>query len=84
MNHDELKQRVMSAIESNWPQFQADHPALAQVVDQAMLGEFVVASLEDDVEFQAAYAEAVALQVGARAFTGLLERFVRSVMNHLL
>lgn len=84
MNRDELKMRVMAAIESSWPEFQADHPALAQVIDQAMLGEHVVESLKEDAEFQAAYAEAVALEIGARAFTGLLDRFVKEVIGRLL
>lgn len=63
MNQDELKQRVAAAIESTWPQFQAEHPALSQVIDQAMLGEHVVESLQKDDEFQAAFQNAVAAKI---------------------
>lgn len=83
MNRDELKARVTAAINETWPIFQREHPALAQVIDQAMLSEHVVASLQADVEFQAAYENAVAAKIGAQAFSALLSRFVGVALARL-
>ena len=83
MNRDELKKRVIEQIEMTWPQFQAEHPELARVIDQTMLGEHVVESLAKDAEFQAAYENAVEAKIGAAAFAGLLGRFVELVMTKL-
>ncbi len=83
MNQDELKQRVTAAIESTWQQFQAEHPALSQVIDQAMLSEHVVGSLADDQAFQIAYEQAIAAKVGAHAFSEMMIQFVGTVVNRL-
>ncbi len=83
MNTDELKSHVMTAVEKSWPQFRADHPALAQVIDQEMLGEHLVESLANDAEFKDAYEHAVAARVGAQALSALLARFVGIVLSRL-
>ena len=83
MNRDELKKRVIEQIEMTWPQFQAEHPELARVIDQTMLGDFVVESLENDAAFKKAYENAVEAKIGAAAFSGLLGRFVEFVVGNL-
>ena len=83
MNQNELRQRVAATIESTWPQFQAEHPALSQVIDQTMLSEHVVESLKSDAEFQRAYEQAVEAKVGAQAFSNMMTRFVVAVVHRL-
>ena len=58
MNRDELKLRVTAAIHETWPAFERDHPALAQVIDQAnRIIRQIAESEKYDIIFQeAAYA----------------------------
>jgi hypothetical protein len=83
MNHDELKTRVMAEIETTWPRFQQEHPALAQVIDQTMLSEHVVESLAKNEEFQQAYQRAVEAKVGAQALPAVVARFIEAVLQRL-
>ena len=83
MNRDQMKAKVSDAVEASWPQFQAEHPALAQVIDQTMLCEHVVESLAKDAAFNSAYETAVSTSAGAKVFADLVSRFVQAALARL-
>lgn len=84
MNKDELKAAVTAQIQRSWPEFEAAHPALAQLIDQTILSDQVMVSLASDTEFQLAYERAVSARVGAQVFTEMITRFVTCSLRTLL
>jgi hypothetical protein len=84
MNADQLKREVGVATAAAWPDFAAEHPALAQTIDQAMLGEYLTRSLADDPAFISAYQAAVEANVAQRALANLVNEFVVPALRRLL
>lgn len=76
LNSDQLKRDVAAAVEMSWPQFAADHPALAHAIDQTLLAQSVADSLADDPAFNEAYRAAIEASVGARVMGDVVRRFV--------
>ena len=83
LNADQLKRDVAAAVESSWPQFAADHPALAHAIDQTLLSEHVADSLADDPAFNEAYRGAIEASVGARVMGDVVRRFVDAALSRL-
>ena len=84
MNNARLKSQIVEAVGQSWPQFAADHPALARTIDQLALSDFVAETIAGDPEFDRAYRAAVEANVGAQAIGGLVRRFADVAIAKLL
>jgi hypothetical protein len=79
-----VKDHVSQAVGMEWPAFEARHPNLAGLMDQAAVVERATAQLADDPEYRRAMAEAAAAGMGAEAATHLARTFVHDWMARLL
>jgi len=84
MTTDDLKRNVRAAIASEWQAFEATHPRLASVIDETMLIDAAVESLDDDQEFQETMADATAMGNAAQAMSDFVQKFVRQWLKALI
>ena len=84
MTSELLRSQISAAVQLSWPDFSAEHPALARVIDAAMLEDYVVESLADDTAFASAYRHAVDEGQTASMLADLLLSFVAPLLRRLL
>lgn len=76
MKSFDVKAMVTKAIESNWSSFSADHPHLAQAIDQTLLIEQAMDLLEDDLAYRDAMRRASGLGMIADSLELFVERWI--------
>jgi len=84
MTTEDLKRNVRAAIASEWQAFEATHPKLAAVIDETMLVDAAVESLDDDPEYQETMADATAMGNAAQVMTDFVAGFVRRWLRQLV
>lgn len=84
MNKIRLKEEVRLAIHQQWDAFAAEHPNLAQVIDQELLVEQAMQSIADDPEYRTAIQQSQAVGIGMEALVSFVERFVVRFLRELL
>ncbi|MCC6422402.1 MAG: hypothetical protein IT447_02910 [Phycisphaerales bacterium] len=84
MTRIELRRQVELAISQDWPGFSQSHPKLAAVLDQNLLVEEAILALEDDPQYIAAMANAMAHGTLAQAMNELIARFVQDWLRRLI
>jgi len=80
----QLKEEVRKVLASEWNEFAQRHPRLAEVIDQELLVEQAVSSLQSDLAYQQAMADASAAGIGAGALADLLRKLVTEWLRRLL
>jgi hypothetical protein len=84
MDATSLKQAVVAAIRAEWPTFEKAHPALAEVLDEAVLVEQAVMKLADDPEFQQSLTQAKELGLAADTLVDLASKFAGTWLKALV
>lgn len=84
LDNETLRAHVVLAIDQNWSAFAAEHPALAQVIDQIVLRDYVFETLADDPAFLDAYRAATESAASLNALANVVNGFVLPILKRLL
>ena len=79
-----LKEEVQKAVALEWPKFAAEHPRLAEAIDQSVLVEQATTSLADDPAYRAAMENAAAAGGTGEAIIALIAQFVGDWIKRLI
>lgn len=84
MTHVNVREQVEQALQGQWATFAANHPRLAEVIDQDLLVEQATSSLADDPEYQQAMAQASAAGMSGEALAELVRKYVGEWLGRLM
>lgn len=79
-----LKDEVRRVIHQQWESFAAEHPNLAQVIDQELLVEQATQSIADDSEYRTVMEQSAAVGIGMEALVSFVERFVSRLLRAIV
>jgi hypothetical protein len=84
MNRIDVKHEVEKTVGANWADFATRHPHLAAALDQELLVEQAVASLEEDPEYQAAMGQAATIGGAVEGVGPVVKRFMGDFLEKLM
>lgn len=84
MTDANLRDLVERAIDRDWKSFEADHPMLAQLLDRQLLIEQASGRLRDDVEFQRAMSDGMAVSASMEWMIENIRPIVQRVIDQLI
>lgn len=84
MTDKNLRELVERAIDRDWKSFESDHPMLASILDRRLLIEHASNRLREDVEFQKAMSDGVAVSASIEFMIENIRPIVRRVIDQLI
>ena len=84
MTNVNLRDELSRAVRMEWLAFQQRHPRLAAVLDEGLLVEQVMASIQEDDEYRQAMEQAAAAGMAGEAIMGIIQRYVRDWLRRLI
>ena len=79
-----VREHVSQAVDMEWPAFEARHPNLAGLLDQAAIVDRAVSHIADDPEYRRALDEATALGMTTETAVHFTRTFVHDWLARLL
>lgn len=80
----DLRTQVAAAVAIRWDDFAERHPNLAKVIDQHLLVESAVESLQRDAEYQAALAAARTQNAPLETVIQIIDKYVIAWLARLV